>query len=145
MATPPRDAEGRAKPYDDPDLSDDAYVVRYIPPEGLTSDGSGGRRLSTGAFSPTRKDRDPYRGMSGDVLELMLRDGLPLTGRKGPQHEGVVKLKVGDLRGLGLKVGKDPTQENPYHVSVWGVATRKKRKNVCEKAEWIDKPSDVDL
>lgn len=143
MANPPRDAEGRVEPYDDPDISDEAYVVRYIPSQGLAPDGHGGRRLSSGAFSPTSKGRDPHRGMSVDLLEPMLNGGLPMSGHRTPLHEAVVKLRVGGLRSLGLKVGKDPVPgRNPYHTSVWGVTSKNKRA-ICELAEWIDKPSDV--
>ncbi len=143
MANPPRDADGRVTPYDDPEIPDDADVVRYVPSEGLAPDGHGGRRLSTGAFSPSSRDRDPYRGMSVDLLAPMLKDGLPMSGRKTSDHEGVVKLKVGALRSLGLEIGKDPVPgSNPYHCAVWGV-NKSNRKNICKLAEWIDKPPDA--
>jgi hypothetical protein len=81
--------------------------------------------------------------MSVDLLEPMLNNGLPMSGRRTPIHEAVVKLKVGGLRSLGLKVGKDPVPgSNPYHTAVWGV-TKRNKGAICELAEWIDKPPDV--
>ena len=40
MPEPPRDASGAVIPHDDPSISDDDFVVRYIPHEQLTPDGS---------------------------------------------------------------------------------------------------------
>lgn len=142
MANPPRDAGGRVIPYDDPEIPDDAYVVRYVTSQWLAPDGRGGRRLSTGAFSPTSKNRDPYRGMSVDLLEPMLKDGLPMSGRMTSSHEGVVKLRVGALRTLGLQVGHDPLPDNPYHTAIWEV-TKRNKKEIWRLAEWIVKPSSI--
>lgn len=143
MGIPPRDSEGRVKPHDDRDIPNDAYVLRYIPPNWLTPDGHGGRRLSKGAFSPASISRDPYRSMSVDLLQPMLDDGLSPSGRKPADHEAVVRLKIGDLRNLGLKVGPDPGKnDDPYHAGVWGVE-RQHRKKIRELSAWVEKPPDV--
>ena len=144
MGEPPRlrDSAGRMIPRDDPDTSNEAYLVRYIHRLWLPPSNAGGRRLSKAAFSPSSEARDPYRGMSTELLHLMLNDGLSPLDRKPADHEGSVKLKVGDLRGLGLRVAYDPIEGNPYHASVWGV-TRASQKQMLRMCEWIDKPVDV--
>ena len=143
MGNPPRDSEGRVKPHDDPDIPNDAYVLRYIPTGWLRPDKRGGRKLSSAVFGGSSRSRDPYQSMSVDLLKPMLDDGLPPVGRKLADHEAVVRLKVGDLRDLGFKVGPDPGNKNdPYHVGVWGVKSRHREK-IRDMAEWVDKPADV--
>lgn len=143
MGTREYDSAGRVKPYDDDGISGEVYLVRYIHRCWLVPDGTGGRRLSKGAFSPSSEERDPYRGMSAEILDLILQDGLSPTERKPQDHEAIVKLKVEDLRSLGLIVGHDPINDvNPYHASVWGV-TRALQKRLLQMSEWMDKPVDV--
>ena len=144
MGEPPslRDPAGRMIPCDDPDTSNEAYLVRYVHRLWLAPDNAGGRRLSKAAFSPSSEARDPYRGMSTELLHLILNDGLSPLDRKPADHEGSVKLKVGDLRRLGLSIAHDPVEGNPYHASVWGV-TRATQKQMLRMYEWIDKPLDV--
>lgn len=145
MAGPPRDEEGRVKPHDDKQsIPDDAYVIRYISRRWLLASESGGRQLSSGAFSASSEEVDHYQGMSTDLMQPMLDDGLGPTGRKNDhQAEAVVRLRVGALRSLGLRVGRDPgTTNDPYHVNVWDVEKRHRRK-IKRIAEWVDKPGDV--
>lgn len=145
MGGPPRDEAGRVKPHDDKqNIPDDAYVVRYISNRWLLSGESGGRQLSSGAFSASSKEVDYYQGMSTDLQQPMLDDGLGPAGRKEDhQAEAVVRLRVGSLRSLGLRVGPDPGVTNdPYHVNVWDVEPRH-RKKIKRIAEWVDKPVDV--
>jgi hypothetical protein len=49
-----------------------------------------------------------------------------------------VKLKVGDLRELGLLVGWDPLPGNPHHCAVWGIKTAT-RKKISRKAITVRK------
>ena len=142
MAIPPRDAAGRVEPHDDPDISDDAYVVRYVHVSQLRPDEAGHRRLSSGAFSPSSKHHDPYCSMSADLLDSMLKDGVAPSAWKRPERHAVVKLRVRDLRRLGLQVGSDPQTDNPYHVGVWGMK-RQHRKQLHRLCEWVEKPDDV--
>jgi hypothetical protein len=142
METPPRDADGRVQPHDDADIPNEAYLVRYVHSTQLVADRSGLRRLSTGAFSRSSKSYDFYQSMSADLLDLILKDGLSPMARMRPGHEAVVRLKIGDLRSVGLKVGHDPKPDNPYHVGVWGVGSQH-RKKLHAFAEWLEKPDDV--
>ena len=144
MGAPPRDSDGRVVPHDDTDIPEDAYVLRNIVPDWLKSDSKlpGRRRLSSAAFSPSSKARDPYQGMSVDLLQPMLDAGLPPTGGKGAKHEAVVRLRVGELRRIGLRIGPDPRDTNPFHAAVWGVKKGTKTK-ILKLCEWVDKPDDV--
>lgn len=144
MATPPRDKNGLVKPHDDQNtIPDGAEVVRYIHRQWLTPNPDGTRRLSTGAFSGSSKDRDPYQGMSGDMLDRLNDRGLDPATRMPPEHEGAVLIQAGGLRSLGLKVGPDPTLENdPFHASVWGVK-KSHRKTIKAMSKWLIKPPDV--
>lgn len=143
MPSPKRDSDGKVTPHDDPRISDDDFLVRYVHTNHLHPDDKGGRYLSEALFSPSSKARDKYQSMSTDILQPMLDDGLPNTGRKGANHEGVVKMRVGDLRGLGFKVGYDPGENNdPYHVGVWGLR-KGDRGKIYEKFQWVEKPADV--
>lgn len=143
MGAREHDSAGRVKPYDDDSISGEAHLVRYVRRQWLVPDGAGGRRLSKGAFAPSSAQRDPYQGMSTDILELILKDGYSPAERMPPGHEGAVTFKVEELRNLGLKVGHDPIDGlNPYHAGVWGVR-RIHQKRLLELCEWIEKPSDV--
>ena len=144
MGAPPRDSDGRVVPHDDADILGDEYVLRYIVPDWLKPHSSlpGWRRLSSAAFSPSSKRYDPYQGMSVDLLQPMLDAGLPPTGRKGQAHEAVVRLLVRDVREIGLQVGSDPLDTNPYHAAVWGVKEGA-RKRLMKVYEWVEKPDDV--
>ena len=137
------DLAGRVKPYDDSNISDEAELVRYIHRHWLVPDGAGGRRLSKGAFAPSSEQRDPYQGMSAELLEMILNDGCSPAERIPAAHEAAVTLKVKKLRNLGLIVGHDPINGlNPYHVGVWGVK-RSHQKRLLQLCEWLEKPSDV--
>jgi hypothetical protein len=144
MGAPPRDTEGRVLPHDDADIPGDAYVLRYIIPEWLKPLESrpGQRRLSSAAFSPSSKHRDPYQGMSVDLLQPMLDAGLSPIDRKGDKYEAVVRLQVRGIREVGLKVGPDPQPDNPFHAAVWGIREGA-RKKLLKRFEWVDKPDDV--
>jgi hypothetical protein len=144
MAAPPRDDEGRVKPHDDPDIHGDAWVVRHIIPDWLHAHPElpGRRRLSRAAFSPSSKRRDPYQGMSVDLLQPILDAGLSPIDMREDKYEASVRLRVADLRSLGLRVGPEPIRANPYHASVWGV-TKGAGRHLVKLCQWVDKPDDV--
>ncbi len=123
MPKPPqRDAHGKIAPHDHPDILDEHCVIRQTTPQHLCDD-NGGKRLASGAFSESEGG-----GMSVDIEEWMKADGFgPLHYVTDPTY-GAVRLKVGDLRKLGLKVGWDPDNAHPYHGGVWGIGNGSKRK-----------------
>jgi len=99
--------------------------------------------LSKAAFSPASELHDPYQGMSVDAGALLVKAGIPESERMLPRHEALVKIRAGDLRDLGCRIGPDPKiPENLYHAEVWGVRPNL-RKAVKRKAIWIIRPADV--
>jgi hypothetical protein len=80
--------------------------------------------------------------MSVDLLQPILDAGLSPTDRKGDKYEAIVRLRVWDLRSIGLQVGPDPLPTNPFHAAVWGIK-ESARKQLMRLYEWVDKPDDV--
>jgi hypothetical protein len=119
---PQRDHHGKVVPHNHPEILDEHHVIRHTVPQDLCPDGDG-RRLSSGAFSESTGG-----GMSVDIEEWMKVEGLdPLHYVTDPAH-GAVRLKVGDLRKLGLQVGWDPDDAHPYHGAVWGIGNGARRR-----------------
>ena len=54
------------------------------------------------------------------------------------ETQGATRIRVGDLRALGLKVGWDPDNGHPHHGAVWGIKTTHRRK-IARKAETLKK------
>ena len=130
-------------PHDDREaIPDDSFVYRSVPATDLPSNDNGGKRLGSGAFSASRKDRDPYEGMSVDAGPLMEAAGVPEISAKKTHHPALVRLQAGRLRALGCLVGTDNLPNNPYHAQVWGVGNKSRR--IRKAAEWVIRPADVD-
>lgn len=102
----------------------------------------GGKRVSSGAYT---ESSDPHGGMSVDIEDWMTADGLEALHYVRDNTHGAVRLRVADLRALGLKVGWDPRSEdpprpaNPHHGAVWGLSNSSKRRKVMKLAETIRK------
>lgn len=139
MPPPPRDKDGRVVPHDDQEsIPNDALLVRNV--HEYQDNPDHGPRPSSGAFSGTSRERDPYEGMSVAVLDWLQADNIDPRSRLGPSHIGAVLLRAGDLRDLGLIIGPDPTdKKDPYHASVWGVKN-KHRKKIRDKSRWVIAP-----
>jgi hypothetical protein len=94
-------------------------------------------RFAAVALAPEREPLAPERSASG-LLEIelasgtwvgwMIADGLESLHYVIDDTHGAVRLCVGDLRKLGLKVGWDPHPDNPHHGAVWGIGNGSKRK-----------------
>jgi hypothetical protein len=80
--------------------------------------------------------------MSVELLQPMLDAGLSPTDRKGDRYEAIVRLRVWDLRSIGLQVGPDPLLTNPFHAAVLGVK-ESARKRLVRLYQWFDKPDDI--
>ncbi len=144
MPTPPKDADGYVMPHDDQAaIPDDSYVVRRIHRQWLKPVSGGYRILSTGAFAASSVEYDRYQGMSVDILDRLKEDGVDPASRLARDQEAAVTVLAGDLRRLGLEIGRDPTRDNDkYHAAVWGVRSSH-RKKIKALSEWIVKPADV--
>ncbi len=126
----PRDLHGKIKPHDHVEISDDSFVIRHIVPHDLHTDGvTGVTRVSSGAYSESSDG-----GMSVDIEQWMIGDGLhPLHYLTDPS-EGATRLRVGDLRNLGMQVGWDPDGGHQHHGAVWGIGNSSRRKKVWQLA-----------
>jgi hypothetical protein len=100
---PPRDAHGRIVPHDHLEILDSHHVIRHTTPHDLHTEPNGLRRVMSGAFSESSTG-----GMSVDIEEWMTADGLDVVHYVLDPAHGAVRLNVGELRGLGLRVGWDP-------------------------------------
>lgn len=147
MDDPERDDQGVVLPYDDPNIADDAGLVRYIDPDHhLAHDKNRGEiRLSSAALSET--GRAPYGGMSVDIETMLQNDGVDVETRLPNDDWGAIRLRCGNLREYNCKVGRDPLPDNPQHGEVWGIDKAKRRKKNKERlvtdCQWIKKAKGV--
>jgi hypothetical protein len=124
-AEPVRDANGKIVPHDHDEILDDDYVLRHIvPPHDLHPDpGKGVTRVSSGAYSESSDG-----GMSVDILRWMSVDHLDELHYLADETIGATRIRVRDLRAMGLKVGWDPDGGHPHHGAVWGIKQTHRRK-----------------
>ena len=148
MKPPPLDEGGRVVPHDHEEIGDDWIVVRRINTIWLKSATDGEIGLSTAAFTESSQ---PPKGMSVDILNLIEAAGVDAKAHVAslPNLPYSVRLRVGDLRSLGLKVGFHPLDEkppfpaNPFHGEVWGIGDSRGPKNALRRsAKWFVKPQD---
>lgn len=149
MADPPRDSNGLVTPHDDPDIGEDDELFRYIDPKNhlVECKNTGSKRLSSGAFSESRKDA-PYRGMSVDIEQKMIEDAVDPKDRLPDSSWGIVRLNAGEMRSFKFKVGSDPIDpQNPQHGEVWGIGKgmrkKKVKKAIMENIRWEKKAQGV--
>jgi hypothetical protein len=124
-SAPLRDQNGKIVPHDHPEILDDDYVLRHIvPPHDLHPDPEKKiTRVSSGAYSESSDG-----GMSVDLIRWMADVGMDELDFLRDEAEGATKIRVGDLRAMGLKVGWDPDGGHPHHGAVWGVKQTHRRK-----------------
>jgi hypothetical protein len=90
--------------------------------------------LSSGAYTESNDG-----GMSVDIEEWILTAGLPALHYVTDPAQGAVRLNVGELRKLGLKVGWDPDGGHIHHGAVWGLGGPKQRRRVGKLATTLKK------
>jgi hypothetical protein len=124
-SAPIRDENGRIIPHDHPEILDDDYVIRHIvPPQDLHPDPvKQVTRISSGAYSESSDG-----GMSVDILRWMIEDRLHELYYLPDETMGATKIRVGELRAMGLQVGWDPDGGHPHHGAVWGIKQTHRRK-----------------
>ena len=132
---PPRDQQEKIVPHNHLEILDDHHVIRHTTPHDLCPDVlPGTKRIASGAYSESKDG-----GMSVDILEWMEVDGLDALHFVTDPAHGAVKIRVGDLRALGLQVGWDPDGGHRYHGAVWGVTSTSKRRKIAKIAIAIKK------
>lgn len=126
MPAPPfRDPAGTIVPHDHPEILDDDYVLRHIvPPQDLHPDlAKNVVRVSSGAYSESSDG-----GMSVDILRWMADGSLDECHYLPDETAGATKIRVGDLRAMGLQVGWDPDSGHQHHGAVWGIKQSHRKK-----------------
>jgi hypothetical protein len=120
---PPRGQHGKIQPHDHEEILDRHWVIRHIVETDLHSESSGLIRVGSGAYSESSDG-----GMSVDIEDWMIADGLSSLYYLGNPDHGAVRLSVGALRRLGLKVGWDPDGGHRHHGGVWDIRSSHRRK-----------------
>ena len=129
------------EPHDDETIEADDQIVRRISPDHhiVWDENRGCNRISSKAFSPSSS---PNGGMSVDIEKLIIEAGLnPYEFVTNPEFTGSVVFLAGAIRQIGLIVGSNPLQENPYHGEVWNCNTPKKftksqKKKLASACNW---------
>src|SRR5262249_8765703 len=128
---------------DHPELTNDGRLIRRVPALWVV-DTPAGRRLSSAALEPSSKEVDPYCGLSVDLEQLILADGVnPIEHVNKSQALGALAFRVSSFRDRHFQVGFDPMPGNDYHGGVWqrpalnAKFTRGMRKKLLREAEWF--------
>jgi hypothetical protein len=133
-AAPLRDPNGKIVPHDHPEILDDDWVLRHILPRDLHPDAAKKVvRVSSAAYS------EGDGGMSVDILRWMAEVHLDECYYLADETVGATKIRVGDLRILGLQVGWDPDAGHVHHGAVWGIKDQKQRRKIARSAITVRK------
>lgn len=132
-----------AGPKPEDALPDHEVVIRRVPTASLHRRSDGKREVRKGSFSASSQSRDPEKGMSVDLMSVLVANAIDPADQNqfAPDFEVLMTLKVGDLHAHGMWVVPRP---KPYaaHCNVLGVTTNK-RKVVFGFAEFLRRPADV--
>lgn len=149
MSAPEYDDHGDVEPHDHNEISNDNLLIRRINPEQhvVYDNNRGVNRISSAAFKPSSAAKG---GMSIDLKHLIENDNKePSEYVTTPIFTGSVEFQASVVRGVGLWVGYDPLDINPYHGEVWASAPRFNRfsdgqvKAIRRNAVWLVELPDV--
>jgi hypothetical protein len=141
IAAPAKDANGRVLPHDHPELKGDGRLIRRVSQHQVVSTPKG-ERLSTAVLEPSTPEYDPHCGLSVDLEQLLLAEGVHPVAHVAKAH-GAIALTVASFRDRKFMVGSDPLADNPYHGNVWQDAkagsklTRGTQKALLREAVWL--------
>jgi hypothetical protein len=96
------------------DLEDEDELYRRLAPHHVRDDGT----VNSSAFK-REKGYDP--SVSVDLARLT---AAPTESLRTRPNFGLGVLRVGDVRGMGLSVRRDPVPDNSAHCLIEGLATR---------------------
>jgi len=111
MQPPPRDTSGNTQPHDSAEIANEDWLVRGVSPYFFKNG-----RLSSGVFKSSSKKRDPFRGLSVDLIKLA-----PTKNYYSEKYIGAVKFRAEVPRATGLSVGYDPMEDNICHCQIWRI------------------------
>jgi len=133
---PPIGPNGEIIAHDDSAIRRGSMLIQHInsAEHVIFDENINVRRITKAAFSPT--SGDPDYGMSVDIGQLLDEAGLR-EDAVVPGGMGAVKLEVGPVRDLGLRVGSDPIPSNKYHGQVWDVKDKKRKKLHELVVDWV--------
>ncbi|MBB4257304.1 hypothetical protein [Bradyrhizobium sp. CIR3A] len=77
--------------------------------------------------------------MSVDIIRWMAEEGLDECYYLADENVGATKIRVGDLRAMGLMVGWDPDAGHKHHGAVWGIKDQKRRRRISKAAITVRK------
>ena len=139
-------------PHDEPAIDADDLIIRRINPQHhvVPDNNFSCMRISSKAFAAST---GPDAGMSVDIEKLIVAGGEdPKTYVVTPVFTGAVAFSASAIRSLGLWVGYDPLEENPYHGEVWNSTANRHNKfskaqkdGLAAAAEWYVSLSGVQL
>ena len=122
----------------DTSIPDDAILWRLVNPHFQKDDGHGGIRFTTQAF----QNRPESQATSFFLADVVRESGRVVEDLVADRPGfGVVAISVRDVRSLGLKVIRDPTDDEPAHVLVPGKKTGAIRTGLKKAAQWVVRPS----
>jgi hypothetical protein len=138
------------QPYDEKKIKPEEVIIRRINPvqHVVWDENRGCNRISSKAFSPSSGENG---GMSVDIEDLILEGGHnPKQYVTTPIFTGSVAFSADNVRNLGLRIGYDPIQENPYHGEVWGSPranrfSNPQKKGLLAASEWYVEIEGVSL
>lgn len=90
--------------------------------------------------------------MSVDIKKLIEDAELdPRVFVTNPDYVCSVTLTAGSVREIDLRIGYEPTSDNPYHGEVWGPQggrsdkfTKAQQRYLRDAAEWFVEPDELD-
>ena len=144
MRQPEVNDDGEVIPHDHDEISNNHSVIRRISHYFVVEDSkTGEKKVSSMAFD---KSSGENGSISVDLPSLMELDSVDVAGHvTSPVWIGSVTLNVGEIRGLTLSVGYDPTDENKYHGGIWGGVTRGVKRKLLSHSSWYVEIAGVNL
>jgi hypothetical protein len=127
---------------DDSTIPDSAILWRWITPQWYRIDDHAAYRVSSGAFQDSKESGAASFFLADEVLKSGRSARDLLTGK---QDYGVVALSAGSLRELGLKIVRDPTEDEDAHILVFGKKTGSVKNRMRDAATWVVRPDQRDL
>jgi hypothetical protein len=106
-------------PYDETQISSDDVIIRRVSPREhvVPDENRNCRRISSKLYKPST---GTDAGMSVDIEKLITTGGHnPRQYVVNPVFTGAVAFSARAIRSLGLWIGYEPVQGNPYHGEIW--------------------------